>query len=406
MNTLLLLVLKLAQTIPHVNKSYIAYLTRPQCTSFYINPTTTKEIEEEISKLNTNKASGPYSIPVKLLKILTTVLSYPLNYLFNLSFSSGVVPDMIKIARVIPVYKAGCHTVMSNYRPISLLSIFHKLLEKLMYKRLIKFLEKNNILNENQFGFRSNRSTTQAILLIADKIQRAIEDKKISCGIFLDLSKAFDTVDHCILLKKLDYYGIRGIANDWFQSYLSNRKQFVTIGSASSEPQLMTCGVPQGSVLGPLLFLLYINDFNKASSVLDLHLFADDSNLFFSHKNLQTLESIVNNELSNIHEWLCANRLSLNTDKINYVLFHTVQKHITDCFSLKLNNKQISKKKCIKYLGVLIDSHLNWKEHILNLSKKLSKSIGIICKLRHFVNIQTLIQLYYAIVFPFLTYGY
>ena len=150
---------KLAQTIPHVNKSYIAYLTRPQCTSFYINPTTTKEIEEEISKLNTNKASGPYSIPVKLLKILTTVLSYPLSYLFKLLFSSGVVPDMIKIARVIPVYKAGCYTVMPNYRPISLLSLFHKLHEKLMYKRLIKFLEKNNILNKNQFGFRSNRST-------------------------------------------------------------------------------------------------------------------------------------------------------------------------------------------------------------------------------------------------------
>ena len=195
---------------------------------------------------------------------------------------------MIKVARVIPVYKAGCYTVMSNYRPISLLSMFHKLLEKLMYKRLIKFLEKNNILNENQFGFRSNRYTTQAILLIADKIQRAIEDKKISCGIFLDLSKAFDTVDHCILLKKLEYYGIRGIANDWFQSYLSNRKRSVTIVSVSSEPQLMTRGVPQGSVLGPLLFVLYINDFNKASSVLDLPLFADDSSLFFSDKNLQT----------------------------------------------------------------------------------------------------------------------
>ena len=181
-------------------------------------------------------------------------------------------------------------------------------------------------------------------MLIAEKIQRAIEDKKISCGIFLDLSKAFNTVDQCILIKKrkLEYYGIRGIANDWFQSYLSNRKQFVTIGSTSSEPQLMTCGVPQGSVLVPLLFLLYINDFNKTSSVLDLHLFADDSNLFFSHKNLQTLESIVNNELSNIHEWLCANRLSLNTNKTNYVLFHTVQKHITDPFSLKLNNKQIN----------------------------------------------------------------
>ena len=182
-------------------------------------------------------------------------------------------------------------------------------------------------------------------MLIADKIQRAFEDKNISYGIFLDLSKAFDTVDQCILIKKkLEYYGIRGIANDCCQSYLSNKKHFVTIVSVSSEPQLMTCGAPHGSVLGPLLFLLYINDSNKTSSVLDLHLFPDDSNLFFSHKNLQTLESIVNNELSNIHEWLCANILSLNTDKTNYVLSHIVQKHITDPFSLKLNNKQINKK--------------------------------------------------------------
>ena len=155
----------------------------------------------------------------------------------------------------------------------------------------------------------------------------------------------------------------------------------------------MTCGVPQGSVFGPLLFILYINDFNKASSVLDLHLFADDSNLFYSNKNLQSIETIVNNELSKIHEWLCANRLSLNASKTKYVLFHP---------ALHLNNKRISETKSIKYLGILIDSHLNWKEHIQNLSKKLSKSIGIIW---HYVSSQILIQLYHAIIYLFLTYG-
>ena len=336
----------LASTIPPATKSLTEYLTEPQCTRFFINPTTPKEIEEEINKLNSNKASGPCSIPAKPLKILKNILSYPLSYLCNLSFSESIVPDLMKIARVIPVYKSGSHTDMSNYRPISLLLIFHKLLEKLMHKRLINFLNKNSTLNEHQFGFKNNRSTVQAILLIADKIQRAIEDKKISCGIFLDLSKAFDTVQHDILINKLEHYGARGIANNWFRSYLSNRKQFVTIGSKSSEQKPLTCGVPQGSVFGPLLFILYINDFNKASSVLDLHLFADDSNLFYSNKNLQSIETIVNNELSKIHEWLCANRLSLNASKTKYVLFHP---------ALHLNNKRISETKSIKYLGILID---------------------------------------------------
>ena len=181
-----------------------------------------------------------------------------------------------------------------------------------MYNRLITFLDKNQVLFNGQFGFRSNHSTLHAILLIADKIQKAIERKQYSCGIFLDLSKAFDTVNHTILIKKLEYYGIRGIAKDWFCSYLSNRKQLVSIGNVTSDLKPITCGVPQGSVLGPLLFLLYINDFSKSAPDLDFHLFADDSNLFCSHKSLQCLEAKVNVELNNVNNWLCVNKLSLN----------------------------------------------------------------------------------------------
>ena len=244
-------------------------------------------------------------------------------------------------------------------------------------------------------------------MLITDKIQRAIENKEYACAIFLDLKKAFDTVDHKILLKKMEYYGVRGIANQWFSSYLINRKQFVSVGNAISEQKPITCGVPQGSVLGPLLFLLYINDFSFSATNLDFHLFADDSNLFYSHKNLQSLEQNLNcnEQLSMVDKWLCANKLCLNIEKTNFIVFHPAQKKINYSFILKMQEQQIREKQSIKYLGIFIDSHLNWKSHILELSKKISRGIGILAKLRHFVSIQILLQMYNAIIYSFLTYA-
>ena len=395
----------LANSIPIVQTNIETFLNAPLCHSFVLYPASIIEIEDEISKLNSFKSTGPFSISTKLLKTLRFLLSGPLTYLFNCSISTGVVPDKLKIARVIPVYKNGPKAIVSNYRPISLLSIFNKILEKLIYKRLLHFLEQNHVLFDGQFGFRTNLSTTHAILLITDKIQRAIENKLYSCGIFLDLSKAFDTVNHTILLKKLEKYGVRGVANDWFCSYLSNRRQFVSIGNSVSEYKPITCGVPQGSVLGPLLFLLYINDFNKCAPNIDFHLYADDSNLFCSHKSLQVLETILNDQLNSINEWLCANKLSLNVDKSNFVIFHPPQKSPTYSINLKIHDKVIMQKRSIKYLGVLIDSSLNWKDHIHELSKKISRGIGILLKLRKCVSTQILLQFYYSIIYTFFTYG-
>ena len=257
-----------------------------------------------------------------------------------------------------------------------------------------------------QYGFREKRSTEHAILDIINQIQTNMDKKLYTCGIFIDLQKAFDTVNHSILLQKLSHYGIRGIVNDWFTSYLVGRKQITEIGPRNkSSKEILLSGVPQGSVLGPLLFLIYVNDICNSCNELKFYLFADDTNLLYADKNLKSLESKVNNELSKVYTWLTANKLSLNIKKYNFVIFRPRQKKLPYQVNLKvfdhLSNSYVSLecKNYVKYLGVLIDENLTWKHHISYIASKISMSIGIIARLRHFVPLHTLhIQ-------PYLLYG-
>ena len=274
-----------------------------------------------------------------------------------------------------------------------------------MHQRLYDFLISNNILFKNQFGFRKKYSTTHALLDITEKIKDSIDKKKYGCGIFVDISKAFDTLKHNILLTKLDHYGIRGKALQWFTSYLSNRQQFVEINGVSSNLRSIVSGVPQWSCLGPLLFLIYINDLPNTSKILTFFLFADDTNMYFEHKSLSKLEHIINKELRKINDWLIINRLSLNIQKTNFVVFHPYNKPLKNKITLIFGRNAIKESLSIKYLGLLIDSTLSWKSHCDKLSNRISRATGILYKIRPYVKKETLIMLYYSLVYPHLIYG-
>ena len=403
---------RLASELPNSNRHFSYYLPRTTYSgSFVFETVLPSEIELEIIMAPSNKAHGLYSCPIRLLKCSRHIISKPIANIVNQSVCMGIFPSKLKHAKIIPIYKDGNVDEPSNYRPISLLSIFNRLFEKVMYNRLKSFLNKYNVLYESQYGFRERRSTDHAILDIVNKIQSYMDKGMFSCGVFIDLQKAFDTVDHAILLQKLCHYGVRGIVNDWFSSYLINRIQTTQIGSHVSEKQNTLCGVPQGSVLGPLLFLIYVNDIYKASNKLEFFLFADDTNLLYANKNLRSLETVMNDELLKIVDWLTANKLSLNVKKTNYIIFHPYQKRLNYDVNIKILDSRVNKyfnlerKEYVKYLGVMIDNHLSWKHHINYVALKISRNIGILSKLRHFVPPKTLFGIYNSLIFPYLSYG-
>ena len=263
-----------------------------------MKPTEKEEIAIIGSSVNSNKTSGPNNIPDRMLYLQKTEFLKQLADLFILSFMSGVFSLVLKTAKVVPVFKKDSKLDYSNYRPISLLSNIEKILEKLMYKRLYTFLNNNNIIYNLQFGFRQQYSTSHALINITENIRKALDDGNIGCGVFVDLQKAFDTVDHQILLAKLNHYGILGVLSDWFKSYLSNCSQYVSINGYESGLAAINCGVPQGSVLGPLLFLLHINDLNQAIKFCKVHHFADDTNILCLSNSIKKLNKLVSADLS------------------------------------------------------------------------------------------------------------
>ena len=338
------------------------------------------------------------------MKRAADIIAEPIRNLVDLSFKQGIFPDHLKTAIVTPIYKSGDKQSLGNYRPISILRTLSKVLEKCMVKRMMSFLSKYSIITPHQYGFLPGLSTFNAINSILEHVYDAFNEKQHCVSVFLDLKKAFDTVDHCILLRKLEYYGFRGKVLSWFASYLKNRTQKVRIGNTLSDTVVTNIGIPQGSNIGPVLFLIFINDCTVASDVALYSLFADDTALSFKSTSMFDLINSVNTELTKVYKWLQANKLTLNTAKTEWILFSTAKGYVVPQNGVLIDNLPIARVYSVKYLGVLIDSNLNFCDHIIYISKKVSKTLGVLFRLRNLLSIEARINLYYALIYPYIMY--
>ena len=394
----------LASKIPNCQADPTSFLPKIDLpNSFVLIPTTCTEVAALIDKLRPKYSHGFDNISQKLVKEIKHGILKPLVHIINQSLSTGIVPTQMKLAKIVPIFKSGDTSLVKNYRPISLLPTFSKVLERVVYNRLYSYFSTNKLISPCQYGFQKHKSTELAILELQDRIISTIAKRKLCVGIFLDLSKAFDTLNHSLLLKKLEHYGIRGLARAWFKSYLENREQFTFILDHYSDKSAVTCGVPQGSILGPLLFLIYVNDItNVITNNYSMILFADDTNLIFEIENQDT--HFINQVLTDISKWFSSNKLSLNIDKTKFILFGKNSQE-QNAIHLKINGVNIDRVSLIRFLGVIIQENLKWTEHINNIANKIAKVNSVLYRMKYILPEKVKLQIYNALVIPHLTYG-
>ena len=408
----------LSSLIPDSGDDFENYLNDPVDETFIFAKVTKEKIYETLSRLKGKNSSGCDKLSTNLLKDILPFIVDALVHLFNLSLTTGYIPDNYKCARVIPIYKLNTYskedtTQFTNYRPISLLSCFSKLLEKLVSSQMFLYLKKYNILYKHQYGFRPKHNTSHSLIHFLDKIYSALNSPQpeYSSAVFLDLKKAFDCVDINILLKKLNHYGFRGISQSWFFNYLNGRTQFVSVNGKNSSLKTILCGVPQGSVLGPILFLLYINDLPNATNFFS-SLFADDTFFLKSSPNLDTLMNETNDELEKASRWFIANKLTLNVSKTKFMVFRDKKMHFDEnAFKLKIGTEQLKrvgdncKDKFFKFVGIKLDEHLTWDHQISHVYRKLISGNFVLNRCKNFLPINIRRLIYNSLIQSHLEYG-
>lgn len=394
---------------PTLSSQFRSQVTMPSLPQSLLNSFAFEEIDSEeiirtVNAMSTGKSAGPDNIPLTVLKHHIQELSAHFATIFNASVYAAIYPDDLKTAKVVPIYKGGDVNDYHNYRPISILSAINTIFEKLLAKRIIRFLDKHQVLLESQHGFRANKSTATAVKTLSETVNKALNDKCYVIGIFIDIKKAFDTINHEILLMKMERYGFRGLFKEFLQSYLTGRTQFVKIGSTASSVECITCGVPQGSVLGPILFSLYINDLPLELEHGNAIMYADDTAFLFSGPDLKSLERQANDDLTKVTQWFTKNKLTLNVFKTNYLVFSSPTKTQAYVVNLKMDDILLKQIDEYKYLGVTLDSALNFKQHITNTCNKLTQSCFILIRVRGYFPLHILKMIYYSLFHCHITY--
>ena len=396
----------LARDIPAADTVPESYLISTNAT-FSFKSCSSSEVRKLLEKLETKKSTGLDNLPPRMLKIAAGVLAPSLAFLFNQSISSGIVPIEWKLARVTPIFKKGKRQDVNNYRPISIIPAVAKVFEKIIYDQFFGYLNDNDLLVSCQSGFRSLHSTLTSLLEASNSWSVNIDNGLINGVIFVDLKKAFDTIDHKILLEKLASYGVDYRALKWFDSYLSDRQQKCIVNGELSGSRAVTCGVPQGSLIGPLLFLIYINDLPNCLTKALPRMYADDTSISIAASSLSELELALNAELANLHEWLNVNKLSLNIAKTEFMLIGSRQRLATTIdhsLTVQIKGHEIDGVPHTKSLGVYIDQNLSWSKHVNETAKIVSSGIGALKRLRPFICEDTAILLYRALIEPYFDY--
>lgn len=397
------------------NTNYVLYL-QPYPHSFFWTEIEADDLNSIIHKLNANKSSGVDGMSVKFLKLFhCTHHTVILSTLFNKLVKEGIFPDCLKTSIVSPIFKKGDSNNLSNYRPISVFPILSKIFEKIMHDKMLSYLSSINFFSKNQFGFLPGSNTENALVEFTNFIYNSVDSNRETLAIFLDVSKAFDSVNHNILLQKLFSIGFRGNIFKFFESYLSNRFQFVKINNTLSNKLGVTRGIFQGTLLGPLLFLIYINDLCNLNLNAKIICFADDSTLLYSCSNLADLNTQINEDLKQIRRWFIDNDLTINCDKTKYLHFKLFKNnspnlpiifHSKKCNLIQPCNCQyLENANTIKYLGLHIDSNLKWKSHINFILNKMRFLISQFHHLKSKIHKKFLLTLYNSWIQSHLSYG-